>query len=147
MKLDYETFIGNIETFFISLLGYTTDQKELENKYENEREQYKLTSGQLRFATKIRRLTDKFRPKTSIFLKKRDVLDPKSLALIKNLAEDKSIVFTKADKGKIVVLLDRTEYINKMENLISDYTTFKQTYEDPTIAKEDRLIQKLYQMK
>ena len=146
-KLDDETLIASVETFFFALLGYTTDQKEFEKKYENERAQYKLTSEQLQYATKIRRVTDEFRHKTSILLKKCGASDPKSLALIKNLARDKSIIITKADKGRTVVLLDREEYINKMENLISDHTTFKQIYEDPTIAEEDRLTRKLRQMK
>jgi hypothetical protein len=63
------------------------------------------------------------------------------------LAKDESIIITKADKGRAVVILDRDDYLNKMESLINDPTVFKQIHDDPTITKENRLIRKLRQMK
>jgi hypothetical protein len=52
-------------------------------------------------------------------------------------------VITKADKGHSVVILDRDEYLRKMESLISDRTKFEPIDHDPTIAEEDRLTRKL----
>ena len=95
-KLDDETVIANIETFFVSLLGYATERKDYETKDEDERTHYKLTTEQLRFANKIRRLTDEYRSKTSIILKKNGLLGGKSLSLLRNLGKDNSIIITKA---------------------------------------------------
>ncbi|CAF1691132.1 unnamed protein product, partial [Adineta ricciae] len=67
--------------------------------------------------------------------------------ILKTLAKDKSIIIIKADKGRSVVVLDREDYLNKMEILISDHTTFKPIENDPTITEENRLIRKLRQLK
>ena len=132
-----------METFFVSLLGYATNLKNYETKDKNERTPYKLTVGQLKFTTKIRRCLDDFRHKSSKFLKKND---GKHLELLKNLASDKSTIITKVEQGRMIVVLDREDYLNKMESLINDHTTFKRIEEDPTIFAEDRLIRKLRQM-
>jgi hypothetical protein len=146
-RLDDEVIAANIETFFVSLLGYTTDRRDYETKDKNERTQYKLTPDQLKFATKIRRCIDDFRHKSSISLKIKSSSNGKYLEILRNLAKDKSIIITKADKGRAVVILDREDYLNKMEVIINDPLTFKQIDKDPTIAEEDRLIRKLRQMK
>ena len=133
--------------FFVSLLGDATSVKDYETKDKNERTQYKLTPDQLKFATKIQRCLDDFRYKSFKSLNKTGSIDVKHLELLKNLARDKSIIITKADKGRMVVVLDREDYLNKMESLINDGTTFKRIDEDPTIFEEDRLIRTLRQMK
>ena len=49
----------------------------------------------------------------------------KDFKLLKKLSLDSSIVITKPDKGKGVVILNKTDYINKLSNLISDPSKFK----------------------
>ena len=44
---------------------------------------------------------------------------------LKELKNDKEIIVTKPDKGNGIVILDRTDYLNKMQSLINDPTNFK----------------------
>lgn len=99
-------------------LVYSTDKKDYETKPKDEKSQYKLTTEQLQYATKIRRATDEFRRKSFLFLKKFGKTGHKSLKILRNLAKDKSIFITKADKGRAIIILDRDEYINKLKFLL-----------------------------
>ena len=47
------------------------------------------------------------------------------LAALKNLRSDESIRLTNADKGGGFVILNTTDYINKMHSLLDDQTTYK----------------------
>ena len=51
---------------------------------------------------------------------------------MKKLREDKDIVVLPADKGKCLVVMDTEEYIKKMEEKLSDETTYKRIEKDPT---------------
>ena len=53
----------------------------------------------------------------------------------------------KANKGRSVGVLDRTEYTKKTESIISDETIFKLLDNDPTITQEDCLIRRLHDLK
>ena len=44
---------------------------------------------------------------------------------LKSLATNKDVIVTKPDKGRIVVVLDRNTYVNKIDELISDRTKFE----------------------
>ena len=55
---------------------------------------------------------------------------------LKELKEDESIVILPADKGKCLVIMDRLEYNNKMEEKLKDVTTYKKLSEDPTMEKK-----------
>ena len=41
-----------------------------------------------------------------------------------------------ADKGKYLVVMNREEYINKMEEKLSDETTYKRIKKDPTLKSK-----------
>ena len=61
---------------------------------------------------------------------------------IKSFAADKSIVVSKPDKGRGVVILDKSDYINKMDTILSDSSKFKlvSTTVSQTITKlEDKI--------
>ena len=45
--------------------------------------------------------------------------------LLKTLSSNKSIVITRPDKGKGVVILNRTDYNEKMQDILNDQTKFK----------------------
>ncbi|CAF4999366.1 unnamed protein product [Rotaria sp. Silwood1] len=64
-----------------------------------------------------------------------------------NLSKDPSILITKPDKGRGVVILDRNDYIEKLENILSDNRKFKLLNEEPTISRENALTTVLRQMK
>ena len=65
---------------------------------------------------------------------------------LKNLQADNSIFITRPDKGKGTVILDKKEYIDKVESILSDKSKFKEILEDPfkVITRlEDRLARLL----
>ena len=72
---------------------------------------------------------------------------PKNLfSALKSLRADKSIVITRPDKGLGTVILDKLEYISKVEQILSDTTKFKRILDDPFkyITKlEDKLARLL----
>ena len=79
---------------------------------------------------------------------------PKTLfQALKTLKADKSIIITKPDKGRGTVILDKVEYVNKVEEILNDKTKFKSILEDPFkyITKlEDklaRILRKLLKLK
>jgi len=47
------------------------------------------------------------------------------------LKNNPNILFTRADKGSITVVLDKTEYINKIEDMLSDTSTYLEIKKDP----------------
>ena len=48
-----------------------------------------------------------------------------------------------ADKGKAAVIMDKEDYDNKVNTMLSDTNTYKKLTRDPTQAKKRILIQKL----
>ena len=48
-------------------------------------------------------------------------------------------MITKPDKGNGVVIISRLDYLNKMKNLISDTTKFKELQHNPTKSREESL--------
>ena len=73
--------------------------------------------------------------------------DVKSL---KSLAADKSLVICKPDKGRGVVVLDRSDYVNKVTNILSDSSRFRLVSDSiiKTITQvEDKINRFLSKMK
>jgi hypothetical protein len=50
---------------------------------------------------------------------------PCDLNTLKNLGKNESIIITKPDKGKGVVILNKADYIMKIDNILSDSTKFR----------------------
>ncbi|CAF1237499.1 unnamed protein product, partial [Didymodactylos carnosus] len=98
-----------------------------------------LNDQQLQSAVKFRALCDNLRHHTTKNLKKPDNNIRKYIAALKTLANDHKIVISKPNKSKGVVIMDKVDYINKMNNILSDSTKFKKLDHDPTIQKEDKL--------
>ncbi|CAF1531073.1 unnamed protein product [Adineta steineri] len=145
-QLDDEMFISNMENCFIQLLGRTTDTRDYENKAEEESTEYNLTIEQLVTASKFRSACDKFISSSEKSLKNLPV-NKKLQQTLKNLSKDKNIYITKADKGNAIVIMDKSEYINKMNLIINDKKTFQLLEKDPTLQQEDKLIRKLKSLK
>ena len=59
--------------------------------------------------------------------------DANKIKIIKHLR--KTLVIMKPDKGNRIVLLNKEDYTNSMENLFSDKNRFKQLDSDPTITR------------
>ena len=54
-----------------------------------------------------------------------DPINEKRIETLKTLREDNSILITKPDKGRGVVILDREDYTNKMNTILSDFSKFR----------------------
>ena len=52
-------------------------------------------------------------------------MDNSCLQAIKLLRSNKAILITKPDKGSGVVILNKSDYVNKMECILSDISKFK----------------------
>ena len=72
---------------------------------------------------------------------------------LKSLKSDESIIITRPDKGRGTVILDKKEYINKVESILNDKTKFKLITEDAFTYitrledKLSRLLRKLLKTK
>ena len=64
----------------------------------------------------------------------------------KGLLKNPNIVISKPDKGNGIVILNRTDYINKLETITNDSTKFTQLIDDPTDRRESRLQNFLYRL-
>ena len=57
-----------------------------------------------------------------------------------NLKKDSTIVIMAADKGKALVVMDRDEYVQKMEQKFSDTSTYIKIQKDPTQEIRQEII-------
>ena len=81
--------------------------------------------------------------------------DPKSesnltnseLTAYKSLIRNESITICKPDKGHGVVVLNSSDYHQKINDIISDTSKFVELPEDPTIYREKKLHEYLYYLK
>ena len=76
------------------------------------------------------------------------------IAILRNLGQNKDLIITKPDKGRRAVILDKTDYVSKMNSILSDTDKFKKCsdtndiyslslkYED----KANRFVKKLYNL-
>ena len=53
---------------------------------------------------------------------------------LKRLKNDKNIVILPADKGRVTVVMDKTDYYDKMDALVNDKQTYELLKRDPTPA-------------
>ena len=79
------------------------------------------------------------------------LLKKDDIETLKKLGKNENIHFTRPDKGRGIVILDKEDYINKMELLLSNHLIFEnRPHDDPihTILKvEDRVNRLLKKMK
>ena len=68
-----------------------------------------------------------------------DSLSDEEHRALKNLATDKSIVITKADKGNAVVIQDVDSYRNKVLDILKKDGKFKKLSSDETLTRERKL--------
>ncbi|CAF3164199.1 unnamed protein product [Rotaria sp. Silwood2] len=146
-KFDEIAFISNIETYFVNLLGHCTDKKDYSKKDSDEQITYNLTPTKLQYASRIRSVCNNFRFKASQIIAENKKATNEVKQVLKNLSKDNSIQIMKPDKGRGIVIMDKTEYNNKMLQILNDKNTFKQLEQDDTLAQEDKLIRKLKQLK
>ena len=59
------------------------------------------------------------------FSKQRRILSKEEWTALTDLGNDDSIIITKPNKGNGIVIVNKFDYLNKMKQLISDETKFK----------------------
>ena len=63
----------------------------------------------------------------------------KDINAAKELRSDPTITIRRADKAAAYVLINKEEYLNKIENILSDTTKFKKITRNPTAALKKKL--------
>ena len=58
------------------------------------------------------------------------VIPRRYVTALKGLRDDETIVITQADKGGGIVGMDKTDYIHKMNNLLSDASVYRKVTKD-----------------
>ena len=66
---------------------------------------------------------------------------------LKRLKNDDNIVILPADKGRVTLVMDKTDYFDKMDALVSDKQTYEELKRDPTPALLRKLNSKILTLK
>ena len=66
---------------------------------------------------------------------------------LKQLKTDDNIVILLADKGRVTVVMDKTDYFDKMDVLVNDKQTYEELKRDPTPALQRKLNSKIFTLK
>ncbi|CAF3273243.1 unnamed protein product [Rotaria socialis] len=147
--------IANIEYLFhnsSTVQKESTDFKKWDENPDNisNKEIRTLEPKQLSLAADLKNATENFfnQAHMSIKTKQNKIMNQhNNQQLLLNLSKDPSILITKPDKGRGVVILNRNDYIQKLEQILSDSTKFKLLDKDPTSSRENALTALLRQMK
>ena len=79
------------------------------------------------------------------------IFSKKDIVILKTLSKDANIIISKPDKGHGVVILDKIDYIRKMEELLNDRTKFRELItEDPllhTLNMENKINYRIRKLK
>jgi hypothetical protein len=62
------------------------------------------------------------------------------IKILSNLRKNPSIIITKADKSNSLVVMDTTDYENKIFSLLKDTSTYKPITHDPTDQFTNNII-------
>jgi hypothetical protein len=131
-KFDQPQLVCNIEYFYSRLLNLKTKYRHYESKPSNENVCHELTSTQLNAASEIREAANSFRKVAQSELKRIGTEHRKTFGILRSLAKNKSIIITRPDKGRGVVIMNRSDYVQKMNTILDDRSTFTPIHYDPT---------------
>ena len=108
-RFDNMTFISNIDTFFVNLVGRCTDKKDFDDIDVDERITYNLAPVQLQYASKIRSICNNFRMNAEKIINRHKSEIRTTEKVLKNLSNDKSICIVRPDERKDMVLMDKED--------------------------------------
>ena len=74
-------------------------------------------------------------------------LDKEEQKTIKDLQNDNEIIILPADKGRMIVIMNKSDYIDKANTLLNDTETYQPLDTDPSKTTVNRINQKLKQLK
>ena len=134
--MDVPQFVCKIEYFYKRLLEIQPKERHYERKDTNVKVLHQLSSTQLEAASKLRSIANGFQRSAQSELEQLGK-DHSRTRILRSLAKDRSIIVTRPDKGRGVVILNREDYLKKMQAIIDDPNTFRQVTGDTTIATEE----------
>ena len=146
-KLDQSQFVCNMEYFYARLLNVRTAYRHYEQKAATEVVRHQLTSLQLSAASELRETANSFQKIAQSELKNIGVEHRKKFSTLHSLSKNKSIIITRPDKGRGVVIMNRADYVQKMNTILDDRSTFTIINHDPTLDNEAELIRFLLLLK
>lgn len=147
--------VGNIEQFFHRVTDIYQHHKKLISDLKDKNKTMTndirvLNAKELTLASNLRSLTDSFRLAAIRYQKQRHSAQIKQKQyhqLLQRLRQDKSIVITRPDKGRGVVIMNKNDYLLKMHAILNDSSKFKCLFVDPTITREKSLANLLRRLK
>ena len=74
-------------------------------------------------------------------------LTPDEQKALKRLKTDENIVILPADKGRVTVVMDKTDYNDKMDSLVNDKQTYEVLKRDPPPSLQRKRNNKLLTLK
>ncbi|CAF1508570.1 unnamed protein product [Adineta steineri] len=146
-QFDQPQLVCNMEYFYARLLSLRTTYRHYESKPADVVVPHKLSPAQLSAASELRETANTFRRIAQSDFKRVGIEHRGTFNALRSLAKNKSVVITRPDKGRGVVLMDLSKYNQKMNVILSDLSTFTPITLDPTIENENRLITLLLQFK
>ncbi len=154
-RFDEMGAVGNIEQFFHRVTDIFQHHKKLMADLKDKDKVIPndirvLNTKEMTLASNLRSLTDTFQFQANRYRQQQHSIHAKQKPyhqLLKQLKQDKSIIVTRPDKGRGIVLMNRNDYISKMDTILNDSTKFKCRFDDPTISRERRLTNLLLKLK
>jgi hypothetical protein len=154
-RFDEMSAVGNVEQFFHRVTDIFQHHKKL---MADLRDKDKVISNDIRvlntkemtLASNLRSLTDTFQHQANRYRQKQYLSRGEQrqyYQLLKSLKQDKSIIVTRPDKGRGIVLMNKSDYLSKMHAILNDSTKFSCLFVDPTIKRERSLINLLNRLK
>jgi len=135
-KLNFFKYHLVFENFF-SKLGNIS----IHNCYENSRHFFKTSLKSI-----VNKYFTNFKPHRNAC----PVFTREDFATLRSLSQDRSLYITRPDKGNGVVILNRNDYISKINDIINDYSKFRKVEDDEKkliIRLEDKLNNNLRSLK
>ncbi len=145
--IDSMNIAGNVETFFHRVTDVFQHHKKFMNEHKEneailESDMRVLNTKELSLASDLSSFTKSFLQKVNRRMLQKDGYDinhENYRKLLQKLKKDTSLIITRPDKGRGVVLTDIQDYVNKMLTILNDSSKFSSLSEDPTLQRENSL--------
>jgi hypothetical protein len=142
-KFDQPQFVCDMEYFYSRLLNFKTPYRHYESKPAYFNVSHKLTSSELNTASELRQTANLFQKAAQSEMKCVGKANRETFAALRSLRKNKLIVISRPDKGRGVVIMNRSDYLQKMNVILNDRSSFAMLDKDPTLENETKLINML----
>ena len=147
--------VGNIEQLFHRVTDIYQYHKKLISDLTDKNKTMTndirvLNAKELTLASNLRSLTNSFRLAANRYQKQQysaQIKQTQCHQLLQRLRKDKSIIITRPDKGRGMVIMNKNDYLSKMHAILNDSSKFKCLFVDPTITRENSLANLLRRLK